>query len=233
MSLCDCRVASRRAQCLADAQIPARYQHATLEAYDPARGDPAALMVCKRFVEGFRPGESQRGLVLWGGIGRGKTHLAIAVARALIVEHGVTVRFVEFSHLLADLKGSFERAGGAHDLLDPLSACDVLLIDEIGKGRNTEFEGTVLDELVSRRYNAATVVLGTTNFDPKGSSHGIRVANASLPEAQPTLVDRVGERVYSRLLEMCDYVPVAGDDQRTIERNRSRLRRTDGPPRAR
>lgn len=223
---CACRVAQARVERVASAQLPARYAHATLDAYDPARGDLAALTVCRRYVEAFQPGQTSRGLVLWGGIGRGKTHLVVAVARELVVRHGASVRFVEFSHLLADLKGSFERPGGSHDLLDPLTACDVLVIDEIGKGRNTEFEGTVLDELVSRRYNAATVILGTTNFDPKGVATGLRAANAAQPELAPNLVDRVGERVFSRLREMCDFVPVAGEDQRAVEVHRARARRS-------
>lgn len=221
---CACQLVEARGALLAQAGLPARYAHATLASYDVARGDRGALLVSGKYVERWGGPELPRGLVLWGGVGRGKTHLAVAVARELVLQHGATVRFVEFSHLLADLRSSFERPGTSAVLLEPLSECDVLVIDEIGKGRNTEFEGTVLDELVSRRYNAARVILGTTNFDPMGAT-GMRAANAARPEVVPTLEDRVGDRVFSRLKEMCDFVPVAGEDQRLLERQRARARR--------
>ena len=93
-----------------------------------------------------------------------------------------------FSHLLADLKSGFDRGVGASSLLDPLVQVDVLAIDELGKGRNTEFEGTVLDELVSRRYNAAAPIIGTTNLSG-APGHQKKVPNLAMradSDQQPT-----------------------------------------------
>jgi DNA replication protein DnaC len=207
---CACQEVARRAARFDLARFPARYERATLGA-DAASG-PA--LVARSFVRDWAPGAP--GLLFNGDVGTGKTHLAVAIGRALVLDRGASVRFVEFSHLLADLRTSFE-VGGAHELLEPLATCDVLVVDEIGKGRNTEFEGTVLDELVSRRYNAAATIVGTTNY-AKGPATGRGVANAALPEARPALVDRVGERVASRLNEMCTFVPCLGDDLRKAAR---------------
>ena len=135
--------------------------------------------------------------------------------------YGVTVRFVEFSHLVGDIKAGFDAGRGSHTSLDPLVRVDVLVIDELGKGRNTEFEGTVVDELVSRRYNAAGTILATTNYAP-GAATGKAAPNfASARPAAPSLADRVGDRVYSRLREMSDFVPCDGPDWRELKRGRT------------
>ena len=107
-------------------------------------------------------------------------------------------------------------------LIDPLVQVEVLGIDELGKGRNTQFEGTVLDELVSRRYNAERTIVATTNYAPDPSA-GVRtpnLANVANRDARPALVDRVGDRVFSRLQEMCDFTPVHGPDYRATSRGR-------------
>jgi len=164
------------------------------------------------YLKHFDLNGMSRGLVLYGSVGRGKTHLLTAMLRSLVLEHGVSARFVEFSHLLADLKSSFGRGGGANNLIEPLVRVDVLGIDELGKGRNTAFEGTVLDELISRRYNAGRTIIATTNYEP-GPSSGLSVPDLALNK-RPALVDRIGDRVYSRLNEMCDMIPVQGCDYR-------------------
>lgn len=181
-----------------------------------------------RWLEDYAVGEENRGLVLHGKVGRGKTHLMVAMLRELVIRYGVSVRFVEFSHLLADLKSGFDHGLGAARLIDPLVRVDVLAIDELGKGRNTEFEGTVLDELISRRYNAAGTILATTNYAPDAPPTGRATANAAAvvleSQKQPSLVDRVGPRVFSRLQEMSDFLEVGGPDHRRLSRERRRER---------
>lgn len=209
------------------AHIPARHFRSTRGSFKPSSPKQAAVMVgVSRWLENYAPGEENRGLVLHGAVGRGKTHLMVAMLRELVFRHGISVRFVEFSHLLADLKSGFDHGLGAARLIDPLVAVDILAIDELGKGRNTEFEGTVLDELVSRRYNAAATILATTNYAPDGARTGRPVANAAevalRSAAPPTLEDRVGPRVYSRLQEMSDFLEVDGADHRKLQRERRR-----------
>ncbi|TVQ91380.1 MAG: cell division protein ZapE [Deltaproteobacteria bacterium] len=167
------------------------------------------------FAKHFTPGEINRGLVLWGPVGRGKTHLLAGMLRQVAIEHGITARFIEFSHLLSTLKGRFDRGEGAAAVLDTLVGVDVLAIDELGKGMLTEFELATIDELVSRRYNAARTIIATTNFRP-GEATGIKRANLAdrRHDKQPTLSDRVGERVYSRLQEMCTFAYLGGTDWR-------------------
>lgn len=221
---CVCHALDARMDRFDRASIPARHADSTRASFKPATPRQSSVLVgVSKWLDTWRAGEENRGLVLFGDVGRGKTHLLVAMLRELVFRHGASVRFVEFSHLLADLKSGFDHGQGASRLIDPLVAVDVLAIDELGKGRNTEFEGTVLDELVSRRYNAAGTILATTNYAPSPAT-GRAVANAAAValgvESAPTLPDRVGARVHSRLQEMCDFLEVQGPDHRSTHRGK-------------
>lgn len=222
LTRCACMAFKERIRRFNAAGIPARHAHCTLVSFDPSDKKVTPIFgEVRKYLQSYHAGESNRGLVLYGEVGRGKTHLMVAVLRELIFSHGVSGRFVEFSHLIADLKSQFDRGQGAADLLDRLTGVQVLAIDELGKGRNTEFEGTVVDELISRFYNASKTVLATTNYAP-GPPTGQATPNLSTAgrrtDDRPKLVDRVGDRVYSRIEEMCDFYPLMGGDYRLRHR---------------
>lgn len=196
------------------AMLPARFAAAAATPFRHRdESQLVALGAAMDVLRDFEPRAENRGLVLYGPVGRGKTHLMAYLVRRLVFERGVSARFVEFSHLLSELKASFDRGTAAAELVDPLVEVDVLVIDELGKGRSTEWELTVIDELVSRRYNAGRAILATTNFAP-GAATGRRIANNAMPEERVTLADRVGDRVYSRLTEVCSFVEMPGTDYR-------------------
>lgn len=210
---CRCQVLPERLRRFNDAGIPARHATSTRSTFLPTRDNKEAFKAVNAWLTDFEPNRENRGLVLWGDVGRGKTHLLVAMVRDLVIDHGVTARFTEFSHLLAAIKAGFDRGEGMSASIDPLVRVDVLAIDEIGKGLNTDFERAVIDELISRRYNAAKPIVGTTNFAP-GPATGVVTANAADPSRGPALADRVDVRVYSRLREMCDFARVQGEDWR-------------------
>ncbi|MBN1335668.1 MAG: ATP-binding protein [Deltaproteobacteria bacterium] len=214
---CTCRVLPDRIDLFNRAGIPARHATSTFESFDVRRnpGARGAFSASRTWLKGWRQGEENRGLILTGPVGRGKTHLLCGILRSLVFDHGVEVRFVEFTHLLSALKAGFDEGIGEAVTLQPLVRVPVLAIDELGKGRATEWELAIVDSLVSRRYNALATVLATTNFRAVGPT-GCVEANLADPEKAPSLGDRVGERVFSRLKEMCQFVPVGGEDYRCL-----------------
>lgn len=206
-----------------EATIPARYAQADLAAFRNFTGNGRQVVdKLRAFLETFRPRDS-RGLIMGGPVGVGKTYLMAAIAKDL-AKRGFTVRFTDFFQLLADIRAGFEvhKADAAH--LAPLINVDVLLIDELGKGRNRDFDKTIIDQLVCGRYNQRKTIIASTNYGFTGSS-GNQTYNVdleNLPRGQGefdadsygSLEDRVGKRVYSRLREMTNFFELTGDDYR-------------------
>lgn len=199
---CGCHGLDRRVEHFNRARIPARYHDATFVSFQapPASALSEARLHALNFAQSFT--EGQRGILYYGDCGTGKTHLTVAILRHLIMYRGVPARFVEFVHLLWDLRVSFDTPGRTEQVMNPLVEVPVLAIDELGKGRGTEWELSVLDELISKRYNAGRTTLFTTNFYPRAA------------EGRDSLGDRVGERIFSRLQEMCEARHLAGKDFR-------------------
>ena len=225
---CRCRMVGDRAALFNHARIPGRYAAADFPSFatgahaigqgQPRNAKFEAFLRVMSWEKEFDARRENRGFVLHGLVGRGKTHLLVATLRALSLNHGVRVRFIEFSRLLSELREGFETGRSGATLLNELVEVPVLGIDELGKGRMTDWELSVIDELVSRRYNAMACTLGTTNFLP-GMPTGAAPSNlAQLSSQQQTLGDRVGERVYSRLREMGDFIEIGGDDFREFKR---------------
>lgn len=209
------------------AGVPSRYHAASRGTFKPSRDQHAIVTALGTWSRTYTRGS--RGWVLYGDVGRGKTHLVCAALRELVFTHAVSVRFVEFTHLLAAMKAGFDRGVGAATLLGPLLDADVLAIDEIGKGRCTEFEVATMDEIVSERYNRGKTTLGTTNFSPLPTlSMGRSSINLANPGVLPGLIDRVGPRVFSRLQELCDFHELRGEDWRASASTREQVQRGGG-----
>jgi DNA replication protein DnaC len=175
-----------------------------------------AKAVAEDFARKFRRDAPTKGFLLYGRPGAGKTHLLVAALRWLALEKGVGGRYVEFMLLLSEIKAGFDANRSHMEILRPLLSVPVLAIDELGKERGTEWERSMLDELISRRFNSGLATLFATNYflspgeSPAREEPGKAVKTSS-PEWRRdaeamTLSQRVGDRIYSRLNEMCSFV---------------------------
>lgn len=190
------------------ARIPARYHDASFETFRPQMPDhPSVLEELKRYLQGFVPGD--RGRLFAGGVGTGKTHLLTSCLRYLTLEKSIPCMFVEFSHLVADIREGYSQSRSESEMMAPLARIPVLAIDELGKGKlRSEFEQRIIDELISRRYNDAGVsTFFATNYFP-------RMGNERGGSGQEFLSDRIGERSQSRAFDLCEFIYLSGEDYR-------------------
>jgi DNA replication protein DnaC len=223
---CECRLKSRGERLLAAAKIPARYEHCDLSTFkcDPEDKDLKSLADAKwlagRVVEEY-PTE-KTGLLFLGTVGVGKTHLAVGTLKALIRDKGVPCLFCDYRELLKSIQNSYNASVRATEMgiLRPVFDAEVLVLDELGAVRSTEWVFDTVNYILNSRYNDNKTTIITTNFPDKpeqalGEDDNSRSYSAADRAARrETLGDRIGERMRSRLHEMCKKVEMEGSDFR-------------------
>ncbi|KMP10779.1 DNA replication-like protein [Candidatus Nitromaritima sp. SCGC AAA799-C22] len=216
-----CAVLRSRLRLLNDAGIPGKFASSTLDNYKPVDAqNKKALSRAKDFLDDVidSPGEPHRGLLFMGGPGQGKTHLVVSILKHLILEAGIDGKFVDFFQLLSDIRHAYSEEQSEKSLIEPYLKSKVLVIDELAKGRNNEWELTILDQFISSRYNAADkITLFTTNYtDQKVIPSESDKRTTSFPKL--SLQEKVDDRIFSRLTEMCDFIKMEGADYRAETR---------------
>lgn len=217
-----CSNLDNRIDCFNKARIPAHYAQASFESFISYEngGSVGNLHTIREHLwtraQSFYPGE--QGVVITGDVGTGKTHLLVALVRHFTLEKGIRTRMIEFSHLLSMLREAYERRSNSVDLLNNLSTVPVLAIDELGKGRNNDWQISIIDELISKRYNANLAIFGTSNYaltKPPVQPSTQAMVDTSSADFQKTLeqsylMARIGERIVSRLCEITKVLEVEG-----------------------
>jgi DNA replication protein DnaC len=196
---CRCRpqlVALRKARSLS-AVIPRRYRDVSFDRPPATEIDPQVVSATRRFADRIDEKlDSGRGLWFMGPVGTGKTTLAMLVSKAAL-KTGRSVAIYSLPRLLNEIRDT-HRAERSHvDLLDRLTAIDLLHIDDVGAERTTDWVLEELYSIVNARYEDERSIVITTNILDREA-----------------LCEQITARTVSRLTEMCDELPLLGHDRR-------------------
>jgi DNA replication protein DnaC len=204
---CACRDTNGFDKLFEAARIPRRYQNCSLSSYYPSAGQHSqwkAFGYADKLIKNYLTDRDQHGLLFMGPCGVGKTHLAVAILRGLM-KQGVQCLFYEFGSLLKEIQDSYNPVSRSSELrvLAPVYQAEVLVLDELGASKPTDWVRDTMMQIINTRYNDRKLTVFTTNY-----------ADARLSPAEETLEDRIGTRLRSRLYEMCRTVQIDGEDYR-------------------
>jgi len=227
---CECQEMAREERRMAAAHIPERYRDYTLDGYDPTyKGANPSLgrahLTARKFVEAYPVDTAGKGLLFTGSIGVGKTHLAVGVLRRLVQERGVHGLFCDYRELLKNIQNSYNPQVHTTELelLQPVFAAEVLVLDDLGAQKPNEWVWDTVALILNTRYNDKQTTIITTNYPdlPAGTGFKIDRDGAKPAKSEDTLGDRIGDRMRSRLAEMCVRVDMTGEDFRqTVKKAR-------------
>jgi DNA replication protein DnaC len=203
---CRCRAQDITIKLVKAARIPRRYQQCQFGNYYSAKGNTLQLRAYQFAWSLAREYPAvDRGLLFMVPVGVGKTHLSVAILKELIEKKGLTCLFYKFGILLKEIQNPWNPVSQTSELkvLEPVFNAEVLVLDELGASKPTDWVRDTMMQIINTRYNDRKLTIFTTNYPDE--------RNALTEE---TLEDRIGVRLRSRLYEMCKTVRVEGDDYR-------------------
>jgi len=234
---CDCGMEDRASRVMDRARIPKRYEHCDFESYSTDVSEnpqhtsslKAAKLFAEKFVAEF-PASSEKGLMLMGPSGVGKTHLAVACLKELI-RRGHQCLFCDYRELLKDIQASYNPGSESTELriLEPIRTAEILVVDDLGASKPSAWVLDTIGLVLNARYNSRLTTLITTNYFDAAPNQTGKTAKTPQGEAlrtvrEDTLADRIGERMRSRLFEMCRTIALDSIDFRREVGHSSRAR---------
>jgi len=206
---CSCRLGNIDENTYQRMRIPPRYRHVSLDnfqrldKYDHER----IIENVKEYIysNDFKFG---RGLFFLGKPGIGKTHLAVSILKEFYRKRGIVGLFYDTNSLLFDLRSTFDGNISTRELLDEVITTPLLVLDDLGSERLSDWAKDILHYIITTRYNELRPIIITSNIGIKSK----REQDESF--IIESLEDRLGKSIASRLTEMCKIIEMDGEDMR-------------------
>jgi len=241
---CDCGMEERASLAIDRARIPKRYEACDFESYETNLADgktyttqqteslKRAKMAAQAFVREY-PGADLSGLLLMGNSGVGKTHLAVAALKELI-GRGHTGYFCEYGALLREIQNTYRSESEVSEIriLDPILSVEALVIDDLGCIKPSDWVRDTIAYILNSRYveasrdlsNPRCTIITTNYLDASEEKNAVLPGGKTITTRKDRLEDRIGDRMRSRLYEMCRTVEVFAPDFRREVRQTGRAR---------
>ena len=200
---CECQKNVGKVSPFDKVRVPRRYSGCHFNSYEPTNpSQTQAVRFAMKFTQEF-PAVDQ-GLLLTGPVGVGKTHIAVSILKGLTERGGFSCLFYEFGSLLKEIQDSYNAFTHTSELavLSPVLNVDVLVLDELGASKPTDWVRDTMAHIINTRYNDKKHTIFTTNYLDERQGN------------EETLEDRIGIRQRSRLFEMCKTIEIKGADFR-------------------
>jgi DNA replication protein DnaC len=231
---CECGAEERAERVMERARIPKRYEHCDFESFSTDIGTPLdqqSLKNAKLQVQGFLRDypATEKGLLLMGPSGVGKTHLAVAALKELI-RRGHDGLFSDYRELLKEIQASYNPASESTEIriLEPIRTVEILVMDDLGASKPSDWVRDIVGIVLNARYNENRTTIITSNYldNPQSEGEAVRLPNGRLVPAvrEDSLEQRIGSRMRSRLYEMCRSVEVHAPDFRRERTQAGRAR---------
>ena len=202
---CDCWREALTGRLLGDARIPPRYHRCDLDGFVVYSNEKLQKAVVKgRAFAGAFPVVDQ-GLFFVGPPGIGKTHLAVAILKQIVQRCGARGLFYDTRELLRVIRSTYNPIVRTteSEVLRPVIEAELLVLDDLGAEKTSEWVDETLNLIVNARYNERRPTIFTSNYEEYPDN-----------DLEPSLLERVGFRMVSRLHEMCEFLEFDGADYR-------------------
>lgn len=204
---CDYQNLSERLMLFEQACIPAVFRDAATSPLElPANATPSIKKAITWIIKwGMTEPLPSRGLLLSGPNGAGKSFALAALLTTLTLERGISCFFLDFRQLLRQLKECYDTTKQDSIIFNAIRQVDVLVLDDVGSSPATSWSQDIFETIISYRYNDLTRTFLTTN---------LAVDWTASPSPCP-FAHWAGAHAFSRLRQMCYFLPFDGPDRRT------------------